>query len=60
MSHDLRSKSDQPSVDEPSISTSSDFPEVEITVASITERSRATLAKTHVRPMVANFTDLVD
>jgi len=36
-----------------------DFPEIEITVAPITERSRATFAKTHTRPMIASFSEML-
>ncbi|WP_170191906.1 hypothetical protein [Saccharothrix syringae] len=35
-----------------------EFPEVAVSVAPITQRSRATLAKTHNRPAVANFADI--
>ncbi|MGH8794247.1 MAG: hypothetical protein ACRDXX_16570 [Stackebrandtia sp.] len=37
---------------------SQDFPEVEISVAPVAERSRATFAKTHNRAAVANFSHI--
>lgn len=37
-----------------------EFPEVEIDVAPVTERSRAVFAKTHNRPATAKFTEIFD
>lgn len=35
-----------------------DFPELTVEVSSIVDRSRATFAKTHARPMIAEFTKI--
>lgn len=35
-----------------------DFPELTVEVSPIVERSRATFAKTHNRPMIAEFTKI--
>lgn len=40
------------------VDESQDFPELTVEVSPIVERSRATFAKTHNRPMIAEFTKI--
>lgn len=37
--------------------TEDEFPDVEIAVTPVTDRARATFAKTHNRPMMASFVE---